>query len=425
MYYNSSMQEANPFLSAKSQVRAVGDIIGLSDSEVEILTSIDGLLEGDIEIQMDNGPVRSFKAFRSQHNNARGPYKGGIRFHANVNVDEVKALSVWMTWKTAIVNIPFGGSKGGVVVSPKELSISELERLSRAYASFIAPNIGSSKDIPAPDVGTSGKIMAWMLDEYEKEIKASDPGAFTGKPIALGGSEGRTEATGLGGYHILESFASAEKIKKENTTIAIQGAGNVSLWFAHFAHMNGWKVVAISDTKACIYKPEGLNIPAVIKWKEDTGSLADFPEVEILPTEDILKIKTGIFVPAALENSVTKENINDISAKYIIELANGPVTPEAESVATEKGMIIIPDILANAGGVTVSYFEWAQNTQNYYWEKQEVCGKLKKIMDKAFFDAWEKWQELKEKEKNISFRQACYAIAVSRVAEAMRLRGRM
>jgi glutamate dehydrogenase/leucine dehydrogenase len=414
----------NPLENARKQLGQVAEILGFDALTIKKLSRIDRFIEGNIEIKLDNGKTKKFKAFRSEHNNALGPYKGGIRFHPGVSVDEVKALSMWMTWKTAMVGIPYGGGKGGVIVEPSSLSKRELERLSRVYIRLIAKYIGSDKDIPAPDVNTNGRIMAWMLDEYEKIIGRKDPGALTGKPLELGGSKGRTEATGLGGFYILEAFAKKFKKPKKNITLAIQGCGNVGSYFARFAYKAGYKIVAISDSRNTIYDSKGMDAEKALAYKEKNKTLVGFP-AKVMASEEIVGVVTDIFVPAALENAIHENNVAKLKCRYVLELANGPTTPEAEEILTKKGILIIPDVLANAGGVAVSYFEWVQNLQNYYWEEKEVYAKLKKLMLDAYFSVEKKYAELKSVHKGINMRMAAYAIAVERVRKAMELRGEL
>ena len=380
-----------------------------------------------LKIKLDNGKIKAFPAFRSQHNNSRGPYKGGIRYHPQVSIDEVKALSIWMSVKCATVGIPFGGAKGGIIVDPKALSQSELERLSRAYIHWLTPHLGSWIDVPAPDVNTNAQIMAWMLDEYEKTVGHQEPGVLTGKPVAIGGSLGREEATGLGGSFILTRLAKKLNLKPKTTTIAIQGFGNVGYWFAYFADKLGFKVVAASDSQGGIYVPEGLNPKLTLECKQDKGKIAgcycvgsvcDLKKGKAITNADLLELNVDIIVPAALENVITKDNAQKIKAKAIIEMANGPVTPEADTILNQRGILSAPDVLSNAGGVTVSYFEWVQNNQGYYWEKAEVFKKLEVIIDQAFTAAWN--VSLKQK---VNLRTGAYLVAVDRIAAAMRLRG--
>ncbi len=422
---------SDPYKNALTQLKKVGEELNLDEKMIAQLSQIDNFYQSTIKIKMDDGKTKQFKAFRSQHNDACGPYKGGIRFHPHVSEEEVKALSMWMTWKCAAVGIPYGGGKGGVIVNPKELSQMELERLSRAYADFITPFIGPWKDIPAPDVNTNSQVMAWMLDEYEKNIGFHQPAAFTGKPIAIGGSQGRTQATGLGGVYVLESFLNylqSKNIKwakkdKKDITIAIQGFGNVGYYFAQEASERGYKIIALSDTQGAIKNTAGLSPRAVKEYKRNTGSVKNFQEVENISNEDLLKLDIDVLVPAALENVITKKNAAKIGAKIIVEMANGPVTPEADTILTKKGIYSVPDILSNAGGVTVSYFEWTQDLQGYFWEERDVEMKLEKIMSQASQLVWENFDVLKKKNKKANLRLAAYALAVQRVVEAMLLRG--
>lgn len=409
---------SNPYKNAVSQLKQVAKLLDLDQEVVEVLSKPNKLLKTELEVKMDDGRVQKFQAFRSQHNNAVGPYKGGIRFHPQVSEDEVRALSMWMTWKCSVVGIPYGGGKGGVIVDPKKLSESELERLSRAYIRFIADDIGAWKDVPAPDVNTNSQIMAWMLNEYENIKGKKEPGVLTGKPVELGGSLGRTEATGLGGFYVLEKLTEVKSLKRKEITIAVQGIGNVGYWFADFASNAGYKVVAISDSRGGIYNKDGLHTEKILNYKNENGTLKGYEGAEEISNDDLLKLDVDVLVPAALENVITKDNANEIKAKYIIEMANGPVTPEADEILFKKNIISIPDVLANAGGVTTSYFEWVQNNMGYYWKKEEVFEKLKEIMDKAFMDVWTRFNE-----KEISLRMAAYMGAVERVVKAMKLKG--
>ncbi len=400
---------------------------------IEQLKSPDRVLSGEIEFRLDDDTIKKVQAFRSQHNNARGPYKGGIRFHPQVSREEVMALSTWMTWKCAVTNIPYGGGKGGVIVNPKELSESELERLSRAYAEFVAPNIGPWVDVPAPDVNTTPQIMSWMVDVYERYLKEQgvpimvNPAAtFTGKPLDFHGSAGRTEATGLGGVYILEKLVTALKLgQTEDLTIAIQGFGNVGYWFAHHAHQRGYQIVALSDSKGGIYDPQGLDPDQVLAYKEGHGSVTQYSEagpasnqVEVITNEELLELKVDILVPAALENVITQENASKIMAQAVIELANGPTTPKADELLADREVIVVPDVLANAGGVTTSYFEWVQNLQGYSWGKEKVLDQLQTLMETAFDQVW----QLKT-ERELTGRMAAYVLAVKRVVDAILLRG--
>jgi glutamate dehydrogenase len=414
----------DPLKNAEAQLRAVAAILELSDKEIKALLKIDKLVKGELSVKTDGGKTKKFKAWRSEHNNARGPYKGGIRFHAGVTESEVKALSIWMTWKCALAGVPFGGGKGGVIVDPKDLSKSELERLSRAYARFVAPYMGSRKDVPAPDVNTDGNVMAWILDEYEKVTKNGDPAAITGKPLSIGGSKGRPGATGFGGFCVLNSFVKAMKLKRK-PSIAVQGVGNVGSHFSEFAYEAGYEVVAISDSRNTIWNAEGINVPKALEWKNINGTFSGFSGGKLLPADAIVGIGADIFVPAALENAVREDNWNNVKSKYVIELANGPVSPEAEKKLFDNGVVVVPDILANMGGVVVSYFEWVQNLSGVSWEEDDVRIKLECVMTEAFNNAWREWSDIKKiKGDGVTFRMGAYAVAVRRVLEAMRLRGR-
>ena len=421
------------FANAKRQIDSVATLVereyenkSFFKSAIRELKKPQRVIKKRLNIKLDNGRSKGFIAFRSQHNNARGPYKGGIRFHANVSEDEVKALSTWMSVKCAVVGIPYGGAKGGVVVNPKTLSESELQRLSEKYAQSFTPYIGPWKDVPAPDVNTAGREMAWMLEAYEKKIGYQAPATFTGKPLELGGSEGRTEATGLGGFYVLQRYTNARKINVKKTTIAIQGFGNVGYWFVKFASKAGFKIVAISDSSGALFNIAGLkNIDNIATLKEKGDSFENIAKKNItkykfISNDDLLTLPVDILVPAALESVITVKNAKEIKAKVVLEMANGPTTPEAEEILIKRGVDVLPDVLCNAGGVTVSYFEWVQNLYGYYWEKAEVNGKLKKIMDKAFKDIYELM-----KKNNISYRQAAYSLALKRIIDAMLLRGRL
>ena len=411
----------NPWEQAVVQLNEVRKYVEIPEPIYQKLIT-PKVLKGELEVA-----GKKFIAFRSQHNNARGPYKGGIRFHPNVSEAEVKALSMWMTWKCAAVGIPYGGAKGGVIVDPKKLSRAELEALSRAYTRLTAKIIGEKIDVPAPDVNTDGQIMAWMLDEYEKIIGYQAPGTFTGKPIALGGSLGREEATGMGGVHVLKLLIRNLKFEINNTTVAIQGFGNVGYWFARLAQEAGFKIVALSDSRGAITSKAGLDVIKVMAHKKKTGKLAGFPGTTEITNEDLLTLPVDVLVPAALEQVITGANANQVQAKIIIEMANGPVTPEADAILAQRGVISVPDTLANAGGVTVSYFEWAQNLQGYYWKKAVVFERLEEIMTEAYEGIGRQWQlMLKSPSSKGSFkvgmRMAAYAVAVKRVVEAMMLR---
>ncbi len=408
----------NPFENARKQLRAVQDIAKIDLNIFERLLSPERVLEVSVPVKMDDGTTRIFTGYRSQYNRARGPFKGGIRFHPGVTLDEVKALSAWMTWKTAVVDIPLGGGKGGVIVDPKTLSDRELESLSRGYMRAIFPIIGKDLDIPAPDVSTDPRIMGWMLDEYEVMHGEYAPGVITGKPLSIGGSLGRDSATAQGAFFVLEKAVETLHLSK-NATVAIQGFGNGGCHLARILERSGYRVVAIADSKSTVYRSGGLDVKSIDEHKRITGSLETCTDCEKLPSSAVLTVPADILVPAALENAIHEENAKDVQAKLIVEIANGPVTPEADVILFEKGVTVVPDILANAGGVTVSYFEQVQNAMNYVWTEEEVRAKLKEKMERAFAHVWE------EKERyNTSVRLGAYALAVKRVAQAMQDRGR-
>lgn len=408
----------NPFENAQTQLGNAAKIINLDKNIHEILREPKRIMTVSIPVKMDNGDTKLFTAFRSQFNDALGPFKGGIRYHPGVNLDEVKALSLWMTMKCAVVGIPLGGGKGGIIVDPKTLSLGELERLSRGYIQAIYKYIGPTQDVPAPDVYTTPQIMAWMLDEYEKLVGEHAPGMITGKPLSVGGSEGRGFSTAQGAVYV-----TGEAVKKmgwtpSDVTVAIQGFGNAGSHMAKILYDMGYKIVAASDSKGGVQNIFGLDVAALEAHKEKTGSVVGFAGTEAISNEALLELPVHVLVPAALENVITAENAPRVKAKMIVELANGPVTPDADEILHKNAVLFVPDILANAGGVTVSYFEQVQNASNYYWTEEEVLVKLEKIMVRAFNEVW----ETKEKYK-IDMRTAAFVRAVERVAEAMKSRG--
>lgn len=411
------METQNEFDKFLGQIKKTREFVEIEENIYRQLQSVQRFLEVSIPVKMDSGEVRVFRGFRSQYNNARGPFKGGIRFHQNVNEGEVKALSAWMAFKTAVVGIPLGGGKGGVIVNPKELSLGELERLSRGYIRAISPIIGDFADVPAPDVNTSPQIMGWMLDEYEKVRGRHEPGVITGKPLSIGGSKARGYSTAQGGVYILE-----EAVKKiglaKGATVSIQGFGNAGRNVAKILQDKGYKIISVSDSSATIVNVMGIDIVEAGKYKDKTGALLGYAGAEVMRKTDSKAEDADIFIPAALENSITGEDAKSLKAKLVVELANGPLTQEAEEILNEKGTIVVPDILTNAGGVVVSYFEQVQNAYGYYWEEAEVLGKLEKIMRHSFDEVWKVSEE-----KKTTLRNAAYVIAVSRIAEAMKDRG--
>ncbi len=413
------MEELNPFAIAQKQLAEAAKVMGLDKTAHEFLRWPQKELHIRIPVRMDNGSIRVFEGFRVQYNHARGPTKGGIRFHADETFDTVRALSAWMTWKCAVVDIPLGGGKGGVVCNPKELSPAELERLSRGYVRALDRYIGPETDVPAPDVYTTPQIMAWMMDEYENIVGHHAPGVITGKPIAVGGSAGRSDSTARGGVYCIREAAKIIGMDLTKATVAIQGYGNAGQ-NAHrlFASLYGTKIVAASDSKGGVYSQNGLDYEALAAHKAKTGSVTGFPGAKAVSNEEILEIQADILIPAALEEVIHQSNAGNVKAKIVAELANGPTTPEGDDVLYKKGVYVIPDFLCNAGGVTVSYFEQVQNAYGYYWEEKTVNERLDGKMTAAFHAVHDASQKYKVKQ-----RVAAYIVAVGRVAEACRLRG--
>ena len=408
----------NPYKNAIKQLEDVARLINLENWILNILKYPKRELIVHFPVRMDNGDIKIFTGYRVQHNDARGPTKGGIRFHPKVNLDEVRALAMWMTWKTAVMNLPFGGAKGGVVCNPKEMSLREIERLSRAYIYSISRIIGPYTDIPAPDVNTGPQNMAWMMDTYSVIKGNNSPAIITGKPLPIGGSEGRVEATGRGVIIVTLEALKRLGLKVKDATVAIQGYGNVGYHAASIGHKLGFKIIAISDSKGGIYNPDGLNPEDVFKHKKKTGSVINYPKAKNISNKELLELNVTVLIPAAIEGVITRENADNINAKIISEGANGPLTLEADKILHEKGVLFIPDILANAGGVTVSYFEWVQNLTREQWTLERVREKLDEKMVKAFNKVYEIY-----KEENVNMREAAYMIAVRRVAEAIKTRG--
>lgn len=407
----------NALTNALAQLKKAVLVGGLSLETAEFLKQPQRIINHSLPVRMDDGSLRMFESYRVQYNNARGPYKGGIRFHPKVDLSEVKALAFWMSIKCAVVGIPMGGGKGGVVVDPKKLSVAELERLSRAYAAKFAPFIGPTKDVPAPDVYTTPQIMAWMMDEYNKVTGIEAPGMITGKPLAVGGSAGRGTATAQGGFYVLSEVIKKLKLTPSKITVAIQGFGNAGAIMAMLIQKAGYKLVAVSDSSAGIYNPKGLVLAEVEKHKIATGKLTGFAGAQTITNEKLLELPVDILIPAALESQLTEKNVGRVKAKIVLELANGPTTPEADEKLFKKGVVLVPDVLANAGGVTVSYFEWVQNLANYYWTEKEVFQKLEKIMVESFNEVWSMAQS-----KKTDLRTAAFIVAVGRIASAMQAR---
>jgi glutamate dehydrogenase/leucine dehydrogenase len=412
-------EKENPFENMKKQVDIVGKKLGLEPGIVEVLKSPKRELSVNFPVRMDDGSIRVFTGYRVQHNESRGPFKGGIRYHQQVDIDEVRALAAWMTWKTAVVDVPYGGAKGGIIANPKTMSVGEIERMTRRYASEISIIIGPEKDIPAPDVNTSGREMAWIMDTISMAKGFAVPGVITGKPLEIGGSLGRPEATSRGLVFTVREAAKKIGLDLKGATVAIQGYGNVGA-FAHklIERDFGSKVIAVTDSKGGIINENGLKYEEVIAHKKKTGSVVGFPGTKPVSNEEILELKVDVLLPCALENVLTKENAGRVKAKMSGEGANGPNTLEADEIMTKNGVLILPDILANAGGVTVSYFEWVQNLYNYAWTEEEVNNRLDQKITKAFHEVWDMSQKHK-----VNMREAAYLVAVDRVAKATKIRG--
>lgn len=414
-------QTYNPYDTVLKVVKEAADILGYTASDIEAIKYPERELKVAIPVRMDNGTTKVFEGYRIQHSTSRGPAKGGIRFHPAVNLDEVKALAAWMTFKCAVVNIPYGGGKGGVVCDPNELSENEIRAITRRFTAAIAPLIGPEQDIPAPDVGTNAAVMGWMMDTYSMLKGHCVHGVVTGKPIELGGALGRNEATGRGVMFTTKNILNKLGIDPHGATAAIQGMGNVGSITAKLLSQEGMRIVAVSDVSGGIYKKEGLNVPAILEYlsKDRRNLLKGYEEEGIsrITNEELLELDVKVLIPAALENQINEQNADNIKADIIVEAANGPVSSEADEILNKKGKIIVPDILANAGGVVVSYFEWVQNIQSVSWTEEAVNEKLKNIMDPAFEAVYSI-----AKDKNVTLRTGAYLIAVKRVVDAKKAR---
>jgi glutamate dehydrogenase (NAD(P)+) len=408
----------NPFEIAREQLRRVADAFDIDDNLVRVLGQCKKAVAVSIPVAMDDGTTRVFEGYRVTHNIARGPSKGGIRYHPDVTLDEVKALAMWMTWKCALMNIPFGGAKGGVICNPKRLSTGELQRLTRRYTSEIINEIGPEKDIPAPDVGTDSRVMAWIFDTYSMNKGHSVLGVVTGKPLEIGGSLGREEATARGALFCVREAIRKQGRPLDGLTVAVQGFGNVGSYLSKFLAEAGAKIVAISDSSGGLHNPNGIDVPAAIARKADTGALEGLRGAEPISNDDLLLVDCDVLAPCALEQVVTGENADRVRAKIICEGANGPLTPAADEILEDRGILILPDVLANAGGVVVSYFEWVQGLQEYFWKETEVNAKLNDIVTRAFAETWNTRQQ-----RGTSMRVAAYGLAVERVAHATTIRG--
>ena len=411
-------EELNPFQIAKQQFNRAADYLDLDASTRAVLSSPKRQLIVSIPVKMDGGDVQVFEGYRVQHNIARGPCKGGIRYHPNVTLDEVKALASWMTWKCATVGIPYGGGKGGVICDPKSLSKDELERLTRRYAFEIAPIIGPDRDIPAPDVYTDEQTMAWIMDTISMVRGHTELGVVTGKPISLGGSQGRAEATARGCLYALREACKVKGIALKGARVAVHGFGNAGANIARLVAADGAKVVAACDSKAGLYSETGIDVQAALRHKGETKSLAGLPGTKAISPEEIIGVECDILLPSALENAITLANVGQVKAKIIAELANGPTTPGADRVFADQGVFLVPDILANAGGVTVSYYEWVQDQYSFFWSEKQINDTLEQAMRTAFNSVYATAQRY-----NTDMRTGAYILAVDRVAEATRVRG--
>jgi len=440
------LKEHNPFKIAQTQLKRAADILELDQGIYQCLSHPQRELRVNFPVKMDDNTIRIFTGYRVQYNNSRGPYKGGIRYHPDVSLDEVRALAAWMTWKTAVVGIPFGGAKGGVICNPKEMSPGELERMTRRFTTEISLILGPEKDIPAPDVYTNPQTMAWIMDTFSMNKGYSVMGSVTGKPLEVGGSLGRGEATGRGcmfvvrealekmNYKVISSEIWQKDIEGgmedevcrdqetgyriDSATVVVQGFGNAGSVAANLLSKKGAKIIALSDTKGAIINKDGLDIESVIAHKKRTGSIVGFVDADPLPKESLFEIECDVLIPAALGNQITDDNAQNINAKIIAEAANGPTTPEADRILYDKGIMVIPDILANAGGVTVSYFEWVQGLQSFFWSERDVNCKLRDIMIKAFNEVYTTSQE-----HEVDMRTGAYILAVKNVSEAIKIRG--
>ena len=415
------------FQDAVRRLEVAAKYVQVDAEAIEQLKFPRAVMQVSIPVRMDDGSLRIFEGYRVRHDATRGPTKGGIRFHPQVDLDEVKALAFWMTCKCAVMGIPYGGAKGGVVVNPKELSHLELERLSRGFVQQLADFIGPDTDIPAPDMYTNARIMGWMMDEYSKIVRRRTPDVITGKPIALGGSQGRDDATGRGAYYCIKELEKRRSWNPTDIQVAVQGFGNAGQHVARLLQADGYRIVAVSDSQGGAYRPEGFDIPSLMQVKNETrelkavyckGSVCETVEAEVVTNEELLELDVDVLIPAALENQITADNAERIRAPVIVEVANGPTTSAADRVLSDAGKLVIPDILANGGGVTVSYFEWVQNRQGLYWTRDEVEGRLQEIVAREFSAVFERMQELE-----IDMRTAAYVHALQRLGEALEAHG--
>lgn len=417
-------EELDPFKISQQQLDSAAELMGLDKEAHEILREPKRVVTVNIPVKMRDGSTKLFTGFRVLYNDARGPGKGGIRFHPQENIDTVKALAAWMTWKCSLANIPFGGAKGGVICEPKGMNATELENLSRGYIRAISKFIGPRVDVPAPDVYTNPQIMAWMMDEYNEIVGYDEPGVITGKPVEIGGSQGRFDSTAMGGMYVLRETAKLKKLDLKKAKIAIQGFGNAGKFAFEIAtKLSKAKVVAITDSSGGVYSEKGLDYDKLSAVKEKTGSVEGYKGAEKITNRELLELDVDVLIPAAIENQITKANADKIKAKIVLELANGPVTPDADRILFERGIMDMPDFLVNSGGVIVSYFEWVQDIDSYYWTEKDVYGKLDAVITKSFNEVLAKQKEYAKKGKRITPREAAYVVAVDRVAKAMKVRG--
>ena len=414
------MEKDNVCINCYSQVDKVAKLLNLKQEELDILTIPKRVLTFSFPVKLDSYEIRYFTGYRVQFNDARGPTKGGIRFHPEVNLEEMKTLAFLMTLKCAVVNIPYGGAKGGVMINPKKFSPAEIERVSRGYMREINGFIGHDIDIPAPDVNTDSRIMAWMLDEYEKLRGRHCPGVITGKPLELGGSNAREFSTSMGGAYVLDEFAAGHGMNPKKTTVVVQGFGNVGMNIARILSEWGYKIIAVSDSRSGIHRQNGLNVNELVAHKEKTGSLAKFDDSKEISNSELLELKADVLIPAALEDQITRQNAGNINAGVILEMANRPITPEADDILLDRNTPVIPDILANAGGVAVSYFEWVQNSMNFYWGEKEVLDKLRAYMTAAVKDMTKTCEDFK-----CDMRKSLYIQSIKKILDAERLRGNL
>jgi glutamate dehydrogenase (NAD(P)+) len=408
----------NPYELAQRQLQRVADTFKIDQNLINVLKECKKAVAVSIPTSMDDGSIAVYQGFRVTHNIARGPSKGGIRYHPGVTLDEVKSLAMWMTWKCALMSIPFGGAKGGVIVNPKKLSLGELERMTRRYTSEIINEIGPEKDIPAPDVGTNPRVMAWIFDTYSMNKGHSVLGVVTGKPLNVGGSLGRLEATAHGALYVLREAMRKRGLAFADTRVAVQGFGNVGSYLALFLEEEGARVIALSDSAGGIHNPEGIDVKAAQAHKQETGSLAGLRGTQPVSNEELLLLDCDVLAPCALEQVITEANADKVKAQIIVEGANGPVTPTADEMLEERDVLVLPDVLANAGGVVVSYFEWVQGLQEYFWKETEVNARLNDITTRAFNETWRVHEQ-----SGTSMRMAAYGLAVQRVGEATTTRG--